>query len=417
MYSDSEKTHIINYMERFTQTVSAMLRRYKGRFGPEWNGIDKIDWSMILYFSEDGVHGRIIPKWLGCWVKVSHKKHLADTSLTKYKADIKPDEGCFFSLHVKKTESDGELCVSSQLTGATQIKDFELRILPISGKEATKITLPQVIVLPKGFSRELVQECIQKNNLLEKGIRRLTYPWCFEFFLSTPGLDGLNSFDEDPFIEAHGLVDHFLSVAGLEETTFGSYDQAITELKEAIVEVNTNNEKAIHHVIKKYPFIIVDRHDYSEFESEPCVNVEEQLDQNIVNRKLIPDFVYKLYDERLLVIEIEAASKQLLKQTQETGYQLPRAESVAALFQIHNYKRLFEGLGSRKLRERFKVPDRWQADYLLIIGGATQKDFQQDSWNNLRDFMRSAGVTIKNWDYYLSRLERIKAAGEYRSSE
>jgi len=214
MYNNSEKEIIVSYMTRFTQAVSIILRRYKGSFGPEWNGIDSEDWSMVLYFCNDGVHGKIIPKWLGHWVKPTNLISLDIVPITKYKSAVKTNEACQFSLFVKKTEKDGGLGVQLQLTGASTTKDIEIKLIHEIGKESTKMTLPQVFILPVGFDQNIFKNGLHVD-YKKYGIRMLPYQWSFSFFSSKPGLDALSKFDKDPFIEAHGLVNHILDVAGI----------------------------------------------------------------------------------------------------------------------------------------------------------------------------------------------------------
>lgn len=418
MYSQAEKNHIVNYMSRLTQTLSSDLRRYKGHFGHEWQGIDHSDWSMVLYFCEDGVHGRIIPKWLGTWVKYSNKNYLDEVSHTKVpEAKVHKGESCQFILHVKKTESEVMLEIGLNFTGAGSTKGVDIQLRHEKGHEASKLTAPQIFIANSSIKKEVIINAVKTGIQPDDEIRQVPFPWCFAFFSVGHGTSALQGFDQDPFIEAHGLADHILNVAGIIEKPRFLYEAAIREITEAVNKDHLVNEQAIHEVVKKYPFIIRDRHDYTSFESKPSVIIEETIaPDNRTKRRVEPDFIYDLYDEQSLIVEIEAASKRVLKKTEETSYQLPRAESVAACFQIHNYKKIFDGIGFRQFREQRGLPDRWGLKYLLVVGSEHQPDFDIRSWNNLRDFLANLGVTVRTWDYFIDRLNRIMKASEYNAA-
>jgi len=416
MFEQASKEIIVNYMRKFTQTFSANLRRYKGQLGQEWGGIDSTDCSMIIYFCSDGVHARIVPRWLGAWVKIKYldQQRLNETCITKLNVTIHAGETCHFTTFVKKTKLHAKLGIGIRLTGASSIKGAEFSLSHEGDREASVLTLPSAYIGPSNLDAKSFNQSISCSEEMKKvGIRQSPFPWIFGFLSSFQDESVLDNFDKDPFIEAHGLTDQILSVAGISNNPGERYGQAITELEQAIETVKRNNESSIHKVIMKFPFIIVDEHDYVKFSSEPTIRISERTENGVKLANTRPDLIYDMHDDCSLIVEIEAKEKQLFKQTKETGFNLPRAESVAACFQIHNYKTLFDGFASQQTREQLGLPDRWSFKYLLVIGSTKQNDFNQSAWNNLRDFMANTGVEMRTWDYYVDRLKRIKEASNY----
>jgi len=410
IYSDGEKEEIKEYVERFVQVFSSDLRRYKNQFGSEWRRLGKEDKSAVIYYCNDGVIARIIPKWLGTWVKSSeYDATIQEVNNTTFEKRIRSDEYVHFNLLVKKSENEGKLNIQLKSKGTSASTRYELN-LDVEGDETQIITLPQLYYVPDEIEKDRVYDLIMEEDWVSQGVRMVPYPWYYSFISKSKQV--FDNFDDDPVVEAHGAADHILHFSGIKEDPILKIDNATTELKKAVESENEVNEEEIHKVIEKYPFIIFEETDYRKFLSKPRVEIKERTEDGEVTQETEPDFIYHLYDERSVIVEIEAASKQLLKKSEETGHRLSTAKSTSAMFQIQNYQRLFDRIDPKGVRSQLELPDKWDFDYLLIIGNKEQDYFDRRSWNNLRDKVGDR-IKVMHWSYLMERLHRLRKARNY----
>ena len=240
-------------------------------------------------------------------------------------------------------------------------------------------------------------------------------PWVVAIISARTGLRALDGLDPDPFIAGTGVAEIILHSSGIaDEFPPHKFQRASAALRDALATAQSKNEAAIHSVIEKHPWILVDAWEFSEFRSKPTITYTESLDPSSPPevQTIVPDFLYDCYDQTTLVVEIEASSKKLLKKTEETGYQLPRAPLVDALFQIGNYKRIMSGKFGSQVCRQLNKPDSWSFSYLLVIGSKLQENFDERSWANTRDAM--VDIQVRTWDYYLDRLQRLQEASTCR---
>jgi hypothetical protein len=185
----------------------------------------------------------------------------------------------------------------------------------------------------------------------------------------------------------------------------------------AVLSLSKQNERALQAFLEARPWVLVPEADFESVLPRTSVRVTERLANGTTqDHRLIPDFIYHLFDHQSLVVEIESATKRLLTQKEETTFRRPAAQATAAVFQITSYKQFFSGPLGAQIRAQLSKPDSWGFDYLLVVGSALEPDFDERSWVALRDHLKASGVTLRTWDFYLDRLRRLAAMADFKGT-
>lgn len=66
----------------------------------------------------------------------------------------------------------------------------------------------------------------------------------------------------------------------------------------------------------------------------------------------------------------------------------------------------------REIRAKLKKPDLWDFSYLLVVGSSQQPEFDERSWQSLRQALPE-DVLLRNWDFYIDRLRRLERAATF----
>jgi hypothetical protein len=413
-FTTSDITAITDYFTDFVAALTALLRLGQQPLPPYWCGIDKAKFSAILYFTQDGLVVRILGKWLGAPIKCRFDATFAEATAARWKAHrVGFDKHSFASVV-------GKHLAGNPVMGLHVNGDSVLQLLP---KEAGGAFLAVAPILYMGLSAKQVAHLptlIDDKQRDAAGLAAPRPPWLISLISQRSGIQALDGLDKDPFIAAKGVADIIWKIAGLtDEDPKERYQQVRDELLNAVQTVNESNEKAIHKVIEKSPWILVDEVDYSDVEAERSLCYRERLPSNNDSgveshgKEVRPDFLYHRYDDTVLIVEIEAASKRLMIKRSETSYQLPSAQAVAAHYQISNYKYVCSGPFGSQIKEDLGKTDLCSFDYLLVIGSDKQPDFDRRSWSVLREEMRYQGIALRDWDYYLDRLARFADAASF----
>ncbi|MHB1344032.1 MAG: hypothetical protein ACYCX3_06700 [Thermoleophilia bacterium] len=387
------------YFVALSNALSIYLRPYAGRLGPEWLGVDRETKTTVLYETGDGTVVRLIGRWLGKPLKINRHESFEDLMHAEMEEALPAQtRTCTASATLKSL--GGPPVVRMSVT--------KNRIhFGLGGPGARMLTLCPTIVVN---SREEGSSDYGGASVLGGRETRLFSNWILQFAafryddVSTI-LDGL---DVDPVLQAHAVAEIILSSSGVRtEPARERYRRASLALEAAMGVDSFANEEALHRVVEEYPFILHD--DYVDFLSKPRLRYTERLEedggaQSSKDHDVVPDFIYHLHDRKSLIVEIEAATKVVLKETTETGYRLPSAQGTAVSFQIGNYRRLFRSHGQQIL-EQLGKPDAWDFEFLLVVGEDASPD---KDWHNLRNSLE--GVSLRSWGFYADRLRRLQAA-------
>lgn len=369
--------------------------------------MDRRTLSVLAYFTNDGLVARLVDARLDEPVMSRTDVSFENALVGRWKA--RPVGTIEFSVLAKHLAGDPNV--------GLVIRDncpIEALVVPRAQGGSFLVVFPCLMVdLPRSTSMD---RQVSDNALLEAGIHPVRPPWIVSIISARHGMSGL---DEDPLIAGKGIADTILFASGIaDEYPPVKYRRAWVDLKNAILALSAENEKALHLAVKKYPWILLHESDFSLFVSEPRLTYSERTsvgkEHEFQSRTIIPDFMYHLHDQSTLVVEIEAANKRLLKKQKETGYKLPTAKSVASMFQILNYKQIMSGPFGSQICGQIDKPDSWTFAFLLVIGSTLQEDFDERSWQNLRKSLQASNVELRTWDYYLDRLERLRKASDIK---
>lgn len=402
------------YFEGFASALANFLHLYRGELPACWGGIDKEKFGVLIYLANQGMVVRVVPRMGRDLVRIRSDVALDQLIGAKWEHPrIAAGNQAYASALLKHLAGGPEVGMAAQ--------GNMLTFWPKDQGGSCLIVGP---ILYQGLSPAQVgslQTLRTDRERTAAGLPGQIPPWVVSIIARRTGLEALNGLDPDPIIAAKGVSDIIGRVAGLlEENPVALYNRARTQLEAAVATLNRDNEKAIHKVVSAYPWILVDQVDFENFDSERSLIYRERVQAEggrivDVPREARPDFLYHRYDDRTLVVEIEAASKRLLTQGEEVGYLLPTAKTVAAQFQILNYKHIFSGPFGSQIRERLNKPDSWGFDYLLVVGSKTQSGFDPRSWSLLRETMYGHGVILRDWDFYLDRLRRLEDAATFQN--
>lgn len=391
-YTTEEKREIVRYFTELNHAIAVQLRPSKGKLGPEWLGIDREARTMLVYFCEDGCAALLIGKRLDRdeEVRIGRGKSFHE-ACTIESPGIRwyPGVELQYSVYAKNIVGTGWL-------GLCDMRDGHFRIDLADASSSAFIVQPKIIV---ATARE------RKASLP---------PWAIGFISRRTGLQVLDGLDQDPILQARAITDSILARAGLiPEEPKERYHRVRMELLEAMETEPAVCEKNLHAVIEKYSWILFDSHVVDGFHSKPKLVLQERAENEAEameakERCVYPDFIFDLIDRRSVMVEIEAATKPILQEAEETGFQLPYAKATAACCQIQNYKLLMERYGADFCRQLGK-PDTWPFSYLLVIGRDSKID-DKKSWDIFRRRIEADGIEVKSWDYYLQKLERLERA-------
>lgn len=366
---------------------------------------------MIVYLSTDGFVAKLVRRLDDDDVRVRSDVSFEDALQSRWPAPhIRTGKKCFASVVAKHLSGDGMM--GMHVDASTR----RLAIVPESRNSSFIITAPRLYIGVSDQEAALLQKGTEDTEDAKTVTPPPVPPWIVCIISGREPEEALGGLDEDPIIAAKGVADSILRAGGvIDYDPSVRYRAARRELEEAILTVNAQNEKAIHLVIEQRPWILMHEAEFSGFSSEVPLPFTERREEDgamqTVQRTITPDFLYDLYDSTL-VVEIEAATKQLLKQTKETTLQLPTAETVAAQYQIQNYRQICDGPMGSEIRTKLEKPDIWDFSYLLVVGSSKQPQFDERSWQSLRQALPS-DILLRNWDFYIDRLRRLEDAATF----
>lgn len=408
-FSEHAVRIVEGYFSAFVGALASFLRLYRGTLGANWAGIDQRAFGALIYFTDRGMVFKIVPNWAVTGIRVRTDVSLEDALRTRWPRVNNGRGAAFYgSAVLKQLSGHPELTMRVDQTG--------LQLLP--GQPGCSFIAIGPLFY-QGLSVTEAKRLAPLNTDRERtavGLPPPSPPWLVSVVALRAGADVLDGLDPDPVIAAKGVADIIARSAGvLAEDPVERYARARRELLEAVRTVNAQNEAAIHEVLVRYPWILVDEVDYQSVESERSFSVTERVvDKNgeLADRSysVRPDFLFHKHDQRSLVVEIEAASKRLITTRSEAGYQLAAAPAVAAQFQISAYQQIMNGPLGAQIRAALSKPDSWGFDFLLVVGSTQQVDFDLRTWHALRDIMQRQSVMLQLWDYYLDRLARLQQA-------
>lgn len=408
-FSEEAVRAIEAYFTGFVNALATFLRLYRGQLGPNWAGIDQHACGALIYLTEVGMVFKIVPNPAAAGIRIRTDVRIEEALCARWRR-VSSGSGVtgHASAVLKHLAGDPNVTMAVNTRG--------LQVLPGRSGCSFMAIGPVFYQGLSGPESERMAAFHTDRERTAAGFPPPTPPWLVSVVALRTGTDVLEGLDPDPFIAAKGVADIIARSAGLlAEDPAARYARARSELLEAVRTVNAHNEAAIHQVLLRYPWILVDEVDYESVESERSFSVIERvLDKNggLADRaySVRPDFLFHKHDHRTLVVEIEAASKRLITTRSEAGYQLAAAQTVAAQFQISAYQQIMSGPLGAQVRGALSMPDSWGFDFLLIVGSAQQADFDARTWHALRDILQRQGVMLQLWDHYLDRLARLQNA-------
>ncbi len=409
-WSTGDIDFVVEYLAKINDSLSTFLRPFKGQLGDHWLGVDRGPTTIHIFFSPDGLVANI-----GSFTEDQAVQTRLDKSFQQnLTSGFPPYE---VTGPVGHAEVNAKMLAGDGKFGMTINKAGDRSITLLPNKEASFVFVAPKIYEVSQDQIEVLKKIPSDKGREKEGIASPIPPWIVSIVAARTGKSSLDGLDDDPIIAAKGIAEMILLFAGINaEVPAAKYRSAYDDLLNAIKTINKDNEKAIHAVIKNRPWILLDESHYKRFDDEVALSYTEREkhgdDIVEVTKTIIPDFVYDKYEETLIV-EIEAATKQLLKLTKETGAQLPTAQAIAAQFQIMNYHAIINGPSSQDLRAVLGKPDSWRFEFLLVVGSKHQDKFDQRSWEILRGHIPK-DITLRNWDFYLEWLKRVEKASTFQ---
>ncbi|WP_282046280.1 Shedu anti-phage system protein SduA domain-containing protein [Roseibium album] len=415
-YTDQQISEAIEYFTEFQSSLLTYLHPHKSKLGNSFSGIAKGMKTIQLSFCEIGFFARLLPIWRGCNVEVGYRQQYSNAAILKYKPKSGKHRKLDFICSIQGAFIDKDMFGIWQRDGSDKLvpcfeANFSIRLFVEVENTAIRHALPLVLKNSTGENHR--NKKIDDLKMIE--LAGKDFKTAFLYQWATNRSDILEGLDPEPKSEAYAFSEVILERCGLlAESNEKKYTRLKNALEIAIDTDNTENEKKIHEVIEKNSSILVDDPDIDEFYSEHTLNYTEIVKNggeiSEEKRSIRPDFIYKLSSDEFVFIEIEAASKNLLLQTQESSFNVFSAKANKALAQIRNYKTVIDQHGRAEICKQLGCPSTTTFRFLLIVGSAEQKNFNERSWDHATQQLSNEGIELRHWGYYLNRLERRRNA-------
>jgi len=421
MPSPEEEQCVINYFTRLHTALFEYVHPHRHSIGTAFSRIATEPKTLQLAFCKQGIFVRLLNEWLGEATiirrdiqyesaTIFHMTRLTtDPSNISFRTALRLPKDLGSADMFGYDDSFGvEHLYPTYISGAQIMKMFGvvkstaiLHAFPIWMTDATRL--------------QNERSEIGSREMLEAASRDFAPNFLFQW--ATNRDDMLEGLDSDPAVEAHALMEIILEQCGvISEPPGRRYSRAHSALKLALQRENSSNETAIHSVISQFRWILIDETDIADFHSEKSIQYQELTNRELggqissTTHRFRPDFIYKLHGGDYVIVEIEAASKNLMINTKETGFQLFSAAANHALAQIRNYKSIITGYGSNDVCMALNCPSTTNYRFLLVVGSNEQLAFDQRSWDHQVRQLAGEGIELRSWYYYLERLERRRVA-------
>lgn len=413
MSEHETSNEIINYFDDFVASLATYLRPHQQSLGSDFCGAAQRELSMLVYQADDIVCARLIARKLRERVRVWRPQDPNDITT------------CHFSGVLRRGHQVQASCVAKRTPATLKMgihrvgKSGENVVLSLcsDGRAGQLLIVPQVIGVDPTISSHPIE--LTESPSLPVGAYRLAPEWLAQWTSPHSTSDPLEGLDPDPKLAAYGVAEGILRIANIRtDSPRKRFDDARSELATAIKSLSKANEKAIHPVIERYPWILVHEHEYSQFRSEPRLNYIENVEssEGVIteeNKTIVPDFIYELRDDTILCVEIESYTKRIFTTRSETGFSVPSSQTTKAAFQINNYQQIIDSYGHNEICNQLDKPSVTLFKYLLVVGSGLQPDFDARSWAHYRRQMQQNLVEVQNWDACLDKLARLAEASDF----
>lgn len=422
-YSDAEVDRVVDYFTRFHTAVFEYLAPHRVSVGNSFQRIAQENKTLVVAFTPDGYFARLLNHWTGQPVNVIHGAAFESATILP----LGPLTNELKAVDFRFVFRGNRELTHPDMFGFTGPNGEEvLYPVPLNAVPAVKFVgvvnntaflhaLP--VVCKSSTGKRLRENEIGPREFLNAANDEFAVGWLFQWTSSRS--DTLEGLDANPRIEAYSLVECILEQCGIiDEPPAVKYSRAASSLNQAMKSENSGNERQLQKVVEDYPWVLVEEPDIDRFLPEQQLTYAEVeiVDQAATRteRAIRPDFIYILHDGDCLIVEIEAASKEIMLTTSETGFQLFSAKANKALAQIRNYKSAIDRHGNAEICEQLACPSTTTFRYLLVVGSEDQRQFDERSFGNVAQQLAGEGIELRHWSYFIDRLKRREAAAPKR---